>query len=156
MADARGRARPGHGDRVVQAAGRLLAEQLVDHRGHHRGQHAGGHRFGQPPELAAGEDLDGQRHGQDVQGDQCQRARQAEQRGRYLPGRADEIGLDGGRGGAGRDAGPGQRYDLDAGQRAAQQIDWLTDAAFKLILDLDLAWLRWRHAMIVSPSRPAA
>jgi hypothetical protein len=94
------------------------------------------------PILAAGEDLDGQRHGQDVQGDQRQRARQREQRGRYLPGRADEIGLDGGRGGAGRDAGHGQRDDLDARQRAAQPIDRLADAALKPILDLDLAWLR--------------
>ena len=142
MAGARGGARLGHGDRVVEPAGGLPAEQLVDHRGRGRGQDAGSHRFGQPPELAAGEDLDGQRHGQDVQGDQCQRARQVEQCGRYLPGRADEIGLDGSRGGAGRDAGPGQRDDLDAGQRAAQPIDRLADAALKPILDLDLAWLR--------------
>ena len=50
----------------------------------------------------------------------------------------------------------GQRDDLDAGQDAAQQIDRLADAALKLILDLDLAWLRWRHGTIVSPGRPAA
>jgi hypothetical protein len=49
--------------------------------------------------------------------------------------------LDGSRGGPGRDAGQGQRHDLDAGQEAAQQIDRLADAALKLILDLDLAWL---------------
>ena len=93
-------------------------------------------------ELTPGEQLDGQGHGQDEQGEQRQRARQREQRGRYVLARAHDVGLDGGRGGAGRDAGHGQRDDLDAGQDAAQQVDRLADAALKLILDLDLAWLR--------------
>jgi hypothetical protein len=64
--------------------------------------------------------------------------------------------LDGSRGGPSRDAGQGQRDDLDAGQEAAQQIDRLADAALKVILDLDLAWLLWRHGTIVSPDSPAA
>jgi len=44
-----------------------------------------------------------------------------------------------------------QRDDLDAGQRAAQQVDRLADTALDLIGDLDLAQLRWRHGLIVSP-----
>jgi hypothetical protein len=80
--------------------------------------------------------------GQDVQGDQRQRAGHREQRGRYLPGGARDVGLYGSRVRAGRHAGQGQRDDLDAGQRAAQQIDRLADTALEPILDLDLAWLR--------------
>ena len=136
------RARAGHGDRVVEPAGGLPAEQLVDDRRHGGGQDAGGDRLGEPPELAPGQELDGQGRGQDEQGDQRQRAGHLEQRGRHLPGRAHDVGLHGGRGRAGRDAGHGQRDDLDAGQGAAQQVDRLADAALEPILDLDLAWLR--------------
>ena len=136
------RARVGHDDRVVEPAGGLPAEQVVGHRGDGGGQDAGGHRFGQPPPLAPGEKLNGQGHRQDKQGEERQRARHREQRRRYVLARAHDVGLDGSRRRAGRDAGHGQRDDLDAGQDAAQQIDRLTDAALKLILDLDLAWLR--------------
>ena len=70
--------------------------------------------------------------------------------------RVRDVGLHPGRGGAGRDAGHRQRDDLDAGHDAAQQVDRLADAALELILDLDPAWLRYRHATIVSPERLAA
>ena len=79
-----------------------------------------------------------------------------EQRVRQPPARPDDIGLNPGRGGAGRDAGHRQRDDLDAGHDAAQQVDRLSDTALKLILDLDLGRLRWRHGTIVSPGRPGA
>jgi len=67
-----------------------------------------------------------------------------------------DVGLDAGRGRAEGDAGQRQRDDLDAGQHAAQQVDRLADAALELILDLNPARLRWRHASIVSPARLVA
>jgi hypothetical protein len=73
------RARVGHDDRVVEPTGGLAAEKFVDRRGRGGGQDAGGHRFGQPPELAPGQELDGQGGGQDEQGDEGQRAGRSEQ-----------------------------------------------------------------------------
>jgi hypothetical protein len=128
-------------------------EQVIDHRGHGGGQHAGGHRLAQPPELAPDEQLDGHGHRQNEQSEQRHRTGHDNQRMRQPVARAHEVGLHTGRGGAGPDAGHGQRDDPETGQDTAQQVDRLADAALELILDLDLAGLRCRHATIVSPGR---
>ena len=142
----------GHDDRVVERRGQTAPEQGVDERQHEHGQDAGRHRLRQAPRLADEEQLDGEGHRQDEQGEQRYRRRYREQRVRQPAFAVHDVGLHAGRGRGGRDAYPRQHDDLDAGQRAAQQVDWLPDAALELILHLDRARLRWRHDTMVSAS----
>ena len=167
-------ARPGHGERLVQQRGCVVAEQGVRHRHRHDRENGRARGLGQPSRLAPDELADGQGDRQQQQREQRHRPRGRQQRVRQPPARPHDVGLDTGGRGPGRDADRGQQDDLDAAHEAAHQIYRLADPAGKMILDQQRlrsrgrgrdrarglvrrrARPRRRHVTIVSPGQAAA